>query len=153
MIIKSKVVIYTDGSCQGNPGPGGWAAILKYGNREKELWGFCADSTNNQMELMAPIQALRALKKPCEVDLFTDSEYVRKGITGWVKTWKKNSWLNSQKKPVKNQELWKILDEIASQHSIDWHWVKGHSGNPDNERVDVLAREAMLDQKTNVTEI
>ena len=137
------VVIHTDGACSGNPGPGGWGAILSFGDREKELKGFEAHTTNNRMELLAAISALEALKKPCRVDLHTDSQYVRNGISGWIHGWKKNGWRTADKKPVKNAELWQRLDDVADLHEITWHWVKGHAGHPENERADELARQGM----------
>ena len=137
------VVIYTDGACRGNPGPGGWAALLSFGEREKELAGAEEHTTNNRMELTAVIRALEALKRPVEAQVFTDSEYVRRGITEWVSSWKSRGWKTADRKPVKNQDLWEELDRLAAQHKIEWHWVKGHSGVPGNERVDRLANEAI----------
>ena len=139
----SVVVIYTDGACRGNPGPGGWAALLSFGEREKELAGAEEHTTNNRMELTAVIRALEALKRPVEAKVFTDSEYVRRGITEWVSSWKSRGWKTADRKPVKNQDLWEELDQLAAQHKIEWHWVKGHSGVPGNERVDRLANEAI----------
>ncbi len=136
------VEIYTDGACRGNPGPGGWGALLRYRGREKTLSGAEADTTNNRMELMAAIRALETLKRPCKVTLFTDSEYVRKGITEWLKNWKRRGWRTADKKPVKNADLWRRLDTAAAAHDIHWRWVRGHSGHPENERVDELARKA-----------
>jgi len=135
------VVIYTDGACKGNPGPGGWGVYLKSGDHEKELWGGERDTTNNRMELMAVIQALSALKRPCQVSLHLDSEYVRKGITEWIHGWKKKGWVTAAKQPVKNAELWQRLDALVhgGPHRIEWHWVKGHAGNAGNERADALA--------------
>ena len=133
------VEIYTDGACRGNPGPGGWGVLLKSKGREKELFGGERDTTNNRMELTAAIQGLAALKRPSKVSLTTDSQYVRKGITEWIVNWIKNGWVNSAKKPVANSDLWKQLDSLAAQHNVDWHWVKGLSGQVDNERVDDLA--------------
>ncbi len=138
-----KVHIYTDGACRGNPGPGGWGAVLRYGDKEKHLKGAEKLTTNNRMELMAAIAALRDLKRACEIELTTDSKYVRDGITSWLAGWKKNNWRNSAKKPVKNQDLWEQLDAEAGRHQIDWHWVKGHSGHPGNELADQLANEAI----------
>jgi ribonuclease HI len=135
------VVIYTDGACKGNPGPGGWGAFLRSDGHEKELWGGERNTTNNRMELMAVIEALSALKRPCTVDLYVDSEYVRKGITEWIHGWKKKGWVTAAKQPVKNAELWRQLDALVHDgtHRIAWHWVKGHSGDPGNERADALA--------------
>lgn len=137
----NKVVIYTDGACKGNPGPGGWGVFLKSGMHEKELWGGEAVTTNNRMELMAVIEALTALKRPCEVMLFLDSEYVRKGITEWIHGWKAKGWKTAAKQPVKNADLWQRLDALVSSggHKIEWKWVKGHAGDPGNERADALA--------------
>jgi ribonuclease HI len=137
----NKVVIYTDGACKGNPGPGGWGVVLKSADIEKELFGGEKQTTNNRMELTAVIQALKALRRPCEVVLFLDSEYVRKGITEWIKGWKARAWRTADKKPVKNVDLWQQLDALASEagHRIDWRWVKGHAGDPGNERADALA--------------
>lgn len=133
--------MYTDGACQGNPGPGGWGVVLRYGDAEKTLHGGQADTTNNRMELMAAIKGLEQLKRPCSVDLYTDSVYVRDGITKWIHGWQKNNWRTSNKKPVKNEDLWKILWPLTQKHNVTWHWVKGHAGNPDNERADALARQ------------
>ncbi|MFY0656686.1 MAG: ribonuclease HI [Neptunomonas phycophila] len=133
------VKIYTDGACKGNPGPGGWGALLRYGEKEKQLWGGELDTTNNRMELMAAIQALAELKRNCHVILTTDSQYVRKGITEWITGWRKNGWKTAAKKPVKNADLWQQLDALTQQHTIDWRWVKGHSGHPENELADELA--------------
>jgi len=137
---KKRIEIYTDGACSGNPGPGGWGAILRFQGKEKELSGGQPSTTNNQMELQAAIEALKALKEPCLVDLYTDSQYLRQGITQWIHNWKKNGWKTSDKKPVKNQSLWTELDELVQLHSINWHWLKGHAGHPENERCDELAR-------------
>ena len=134
-----RVEIFTDGACKGNPGPGGWGAILVYKGVEKELSGGEALTTNNRMELMAAIEALNALKKPCHVQLWTDSVYVRDGITKWIHGWRRNGWKTADKKPVKNAELWQALLDAAAPHRIDWHWVKGHAGHPENERADQLA--------------
>ena len=133
------VEIFTDGACKGNPGPGGWGAVLRFGEIERDLFGGERDTTNNRMELTAAIEALRALKQPCQVVLTTDSEYVRRGITEWMPRWKQNGWRTADKKPVKNTDLWQQLDAFAAQHTIDWRWVKGHSGHPENERADQLA--------------
>jgi ribonuclease HI len=135
----SEVVVYTDGACRGNPGPGGWGVLLKAGDRERELSGGELDTTNNRMELTAAIEALRALRRPCLVALYTDSEYLRKGITEWLPRWRQRGWRTASRKPVKNADLWRMLDELAAEHRIDWHWVKGHSGDPGNERADALA--------------
>jgi ribonuclease HI len=137
------VEIYTDGACRGNPGPGGWAATLRLGESEKELAGAEANTTNNRMELTAVIRALEALTRPVQAKVYTDSEYVRRGITEWVASWKKRGWLTADRKPVKNQDLWQRLDELAAAHKIEWHWVKGHAGVPGNERVDLLANQAI----------
>ena len=137
------VIIHTDGACSGNPGPGGWGAILKFGDVEKEMKGGEAHTTNNRMELMAAISALEALKKPCTVDLYTDSQYVRQGITGWIHGWKKNGWRTADKKPVKNVELWQRLDAALKAAQVRWHWVKGHAGHDENERADQLARDGV----------
>jgi ribonuclease HI len=138
-----RVTIFTDGACSGNPGPGGWGAILTFNGHEKELSGGEAQTTNNRMELMAAISALEALTRPCDIDLWTDSEYLRGGIMSWMKGWKKNGWKTADKKPVKNVELWQRLDEAAARHNIEWHWVKGHAGHEMNERADELARAGM----------
>ncbi len=139
----SSVEIYTDGACRGNPGPGGWGATLEMGEHFRELSGAETMTTNNRMELTAVISALEALKRPVPVKLYTDSEYVRRGITEWLKSWKARGWKTADKKPVKNQDLWERLDAVAAQHQIEWHWVKGHSGVPGNERVDRLANAAI----------
>jgi len=139
----SRVEIFTDGACSGNPGPGGWGAILRWGERERELSGGEALTTNNRMELTAAIAALEALKRPCAVELFTDSAYLRNGITQWIHGWRRKGWRTADKKPVKNVELWQELDELARRHDITWHWVKGHAGHAENERADELARAAM----------
>ena len=133
------VEIFTDGACKGNPGPGGWGAILRSNGKERELSGGESPTTNNRMELMAAIEALRALKRPCHVQLYTDSVYVRDGITKWIHGWRRNGWRTADKKPVKNAELWQALLEATAPHRIDWHWVKGHAGHPENERADALA--------------
>ncbi len=137
------VEIYTDGACSGNPGPGGWGALLRYGGREKTLSGAEANTTNNRMELTAAIKALESLTRPCKVTLFTDSVYVQKGITEWLKNWKRRGWKTADKKPVKNADLWRRLDAAAEAHDIRWRWVRGHSGHPENELVDALARKAI----------
>ncbi len=134
-----RVEIFTDGACRGNPGPGGWGALLRYGDNERELYGGEAETTNNRMELRAAIEALRALREPCEVELTTDSIYVRSGITEWMANWKRRGWKTAGKKPVKNLDLWQALDEQNSRHQVRWHWVKGHSGHRENEIADQLA--------------
>jgi len=142
--MNDKVVdIYTDGACRGNPGPGGWAAVLMSGGRERELWGAEAATTNNRMELLAVINALRALKRRVSARVYTDSQYVRLGITEWLAGWKARGWRTADRKPVKNQDLWEQLDVLAAGHNLEWHWVKGHSGVPGNERCDVLANMAI----------
>ena len=140
--MKPSVEIWTDGACSGNPGPGGWGAVLKSGRHAKELSGGEAESTNNRMELLAAIEALNALKKPSRVRLHTDSTYVKDGLTKWIHGWKRNGWKTADKKPVKNQDLWQRLDEACARHEIEWIWVKGHAGDEGNERADTLAREA-----------
>ena len=139
----SEVVIYTDGACKGNPGPGGWGAWLKSGEHEKELWGGEALTTNNRMELTAVIEALASLKKRCRVTLYTDSEYVRNGITSWIHGWKARGWKTADKKPVKNEDLWRALEAAVAPHKVTWRWVRGHAGHPENERCDALARGAI----------
>jgi ribonuclease HI len=133
------VEIFTDGACRGNPGPGGWGVVFRYGETEKEIFGGEAATTNNRMELTAVIRALEALKQPSRVKLYTDSQYVQKGIQEWIHSWKRNGWKTADKKPVKNKELWVELDELRKPHDIEWHWVKGHAGHPENERADALA--------------
>ncbi|MEP4545885.1 MAG: ribonuclease HI [Saccharospirillum sp.] len=133
------VVLYTDGACRGNPGPGGWGVLMQYGEKRKELYGGEDQTTNNRMELMAAIAGLEALKRTCQVDIYTDSQYVRKGITEWIHGWKKNGWKTSAKKDVKNRDLWQRLDDSIARHRVNWHWVKGHAGHPGNERADALA--------------
>ena len=140
---ETEVEIFTDGACSGNPGPGGWGAILRIGSRERELSGGDPATTNNRMELMAAIQGLEALKRPCRVRLFTDSIYVRDGVTKWILGWKKNGWRTADKKPVKNVDLWQRLDAALKAHQVRWHWVKGHAGHHENERADQLAREGV----------
>jgi ribonuclease HI len=141
------ITIYTDGACKGNPGPGGWGAWLRWGEHEKELWGGEALTTNNRMELTAVIEALGTLKRRCSVALYTDSEYVRNGITSWIHGWKSRGWKTADKKPVKNMELWQRLDELAAQHEVQWHWVRGHAGDPGNERADELANRGCAEAK------
>jgi ribonuclease HI len=138
-----RVEIYTDGACRGNPGPGGWGVLLRYNSQEKTLSGSEPHTTNNRMELQAAIQGLMALTKPCTVDLYTDSQYVRQGMMSWLAQWKKKGWRNSKREPVKNADLWKMLDALAEKHDMHWHWVKGHSGHPENERADALATGAI----------
>jgi len=139
----NKVIVHTDGACSGNPGPGGWGAILDYNGTRKELNGGEGQTTNNRMELMGAICALEALKRPCEVEMHVDSQYVKDGITKWIHGWKKNGWKTADKKPVKNAELWQRLDDALKLHKVSWHWVKGHAGHDHNERADELAREGM----------
>ena len=143
------VEIYTDGACRGNPGPGGWGVLLRFNDKEKELWGGEAGTTNNRMELMAAIRALEALKRPSRVKLYTDSLYVMKGITTWIHDWKRRGWRTAEKKPVKNDDLWRQLDALAAKHEIEWHWVKGHNGHPENERADALANKGIPADETN----
>ena len=145
-----KIEIYTDGACKGNPGKGGWGAILIHDKHQKNLYGYEADTTNNRMELMAAIQALAHLKSPCEIDLTTDSQYVRKGITEWLENWKARNWKTASKKPVKNKDLWEQLDAQNERHNITWHWVKGHSGHPMNELADELANQGIEEEGTNL---
>ncbi len=137
------VEIFTDGACRGNPGPGGWGAILRYRGRERELNGAESETTNNRMELTAAIEALRSLKRPCSVELVTDSQYVKQGITAWLPGWKRRGWRASSGQPVKNQDLWEQLDALTRAHRVDWFWVRGHSGHPENERADRLANQAI----------
>jgi len=137
------VLIYTDGACRGNPGPGGWGVLLRHGQHEKMISGSESHTTNNRMELMAAIQALASLREPCKVALYTDSQYVQKGVTEWLLAWKKRNWLRADKKPVKNGDLWQALDHEANRHLITWHWVKGHSNHPENDLVDALANKAI----------
>lgn len=145
--MASPVVIHTDGACRGNPGPGGWGALLEHNGRERELYGFEAETTNNRMELMAVIRALEALKRRCHVRVVTDSQYVMKGVTEWMPNWKKRGWRTADRKPVKNLELWQRLDAALAQHDVEWKWVRGHSGHDGNERVDQLANRA-IDENT-----
>ena len=145
MLNPDKIVhIFTDGACKGNPGPGGWGAVLKYGNSVKEIKGFASDTTNNIMELTAVIEALKSLTRPCDVIITTDSNYVKDGITEWIHQWKKKGWQTAGKKPVKNKELWQKLETETYRHKIEWKWVRGHSGHPENERADELANIAAL---------
>jgi len=141
--MNQRVTIYTDGACKGNPGPGGWGALLLYNGNERELKGGEGLTTNNRMELMAAIMALEALKRPCTVELFTDSQYVRQGITSWMSGWKARGWKTADRKPVKNEDLWRRLDEARNRHDVSWHWVKGHADDPLNHRVDALANEGI----------
>ena len=145
--MMNKVEIFTDGACKGNPGPGGWGAVLRYGTTEKEIYGSSKNTTNNIMELTAVIESLKNLKKPCELIITTDSKYVKNGITEWIHNWKKNGWKTAAKKEVKNKELWIELDSLIQIHSISWDWVKGHSGHPENERADLLANVAIEELK------
>jgi len=139
----SPVVVYTDGACKGNPGPGGWGALLIFEGREKEIFGGEAQTTNNRMELTAVIRALEALKRPVAARIYTDSQYVRRGITEWLSSWKARDWRTADRKPVKNQDLWQQLEKVSASHRLEWHWVPGHAGVPGNERVDRLANEAI----------
>ncbi|MBT3330038.1 MAG: ribonuclease HI [Rhodospirillaceae bacterium] len=139
----NEVVIYTDGACSGNPGPGGWGVLMQFGDHEKELKGGEPDTTNNRMEVLAAIEALEALKRPCLVNLHTDSVYLRDGITKWIINWKRNGWRTAAKKPVKNVDLWMRLEDAIERHQVNWHWVKGHAGNPGNEAADALARQGL----------
>lgn len=141
--MTDKVEIFTDGACKGNPGPGGWGAVLRYKGKEKTLYGAEAETTNNRMELMAAIVALEALTRPCTVHLTTDSEYVKKGITEWMANWKKRGWKTASRSPVKNADLWQRLDAAAARHQVQWHWVRGHTGHPENEQADALANRAI----------
>ncbi len=137
--VSPAVEIFTDGACKGNPGPGGWGVLLRFGAKQRELWGGERDTTNNRMELTAAIKGLEALNRRCQVALTTDSQYVRKGITEWIENWKRKGWKTANKQPVKNEDLWRQLDELATRHDVAWHWVKGHSGHAENERADELA--------------
>lgn len=147
MTASDCVEIFTDGACSGNPGPGGWGAILRYGETEKELMGGELETTNNRMELMAAIAALESLKRPIRVALYTDSVYLRDGITRWIHNWKRNGWKTAAKKPVKNVDLWQRLETALEAHEVDWHWIKGHAGHPENERADELARLALRQKR------
>jgi ribonuclease HI len=137
------VEIFSDGACRGNPGPGGWGIVLRFKDQEKELWGGEAATTNNRMELMAVIRALEALTRPSRVRVYTDSQYVQKGISQWIHAWKRKNWLTADRKPVKNVDLWQELDALARKHDVEWHWVKGHAGHPENERADRLANKGI----------
>jgi ribonuclease HI len=149
--VADEVEIFTDGACSGNPGPGGWGAVLRYGDLEKELYGSDrGPTTNNRMELMAPIRALESLKRPVTVNMYTDSTYVRNGITQWMAKWKRNGWQTTDKKPVKNADLWQRLDDAQKPHDVSWHWVKGHAGHPENERADKLAVRGCEEAKSKV---
>jgi len=141
--MAERVEIYTDGACSGNPGPGGWGALLRFNDKEKELCGGEELTTNNRMELMAAIESLNALKRACDIDLYTDSQYVKGGVTGWMHNWKRNGWKTAAKKPVKNEDLWRLLDSALERHKIEFHWVKGHAGHEGNERADDLANKGM----------
>ena len=143
------VIIFTDGGCRGNPGPGGWGAVMRFGNHEKEIYGYEKETTNNRMELMAAIRSLEILNRDCTIILTTDSQYVRQGITEWMAGWKKRGWKTAAKKPVKNKDLWQRLDEAVKRHDVEWKWVKGHSGHEGNERADDLANRAMDERKGN----
>ena len=139
--------IFTDGACSGNPGPGGWGAILRWRGTERELWGGEPDTTNNRMEMTAAIRAIEAVKRPVKIRLHTDSTYVKDGITKWIANWKKKGWKTANRKPVKNMDLWQSLDEAVARHDVEWHWVKGHAGHPENERADELARRGISDHE------
>ncbi|MEF3168695.1 MAG: ribonuclease HI [Deltaproteobacteria bacterium] len=141
--MKTRVEIYTDGACSGNPGPGGWGAILRYRGAEREMSGWSPSTTNNRMELLAAIRALEALNRPCEVTITTDSQYVMKGMTTWIASWKRKGWLTASREPVKNKDLWERLDALCAYHKVTWHWIRGHAGHPENERADRLARTAI----------
>ncbi len=142
------VEIWTDGACSGNPGPGGWGVLMRFNGHEKEIFGGETETTNNRMELTAAIMALNELKRPCPVELYTDSQYVRGGVTGWMDNWKANGWKTANRKPVKNEDLWRSLDDAVARHTINWHWVKGHAGHPENEKADELARRGMEPYRT-----
>ncbi len=142
-----KVWLFTDGACKGNPGPGGWAALLRWGDHEKALWGAEPHTTNNRMELRAVIEGLKALKRPSPVRVVTDSQYVKNGMESWIHNWKRNGWRTAGRKPVKNADLWQALDELVNRHQVEWEWVRGHAGHPENERVDALANRAIEELK------
>ncbi|MCB2261793.1 MAG: ribonuclease HI [Candidatus Thiosymbion ectosymbiont of Robbea hypermnestra] len=148
--MSERVEIFSDGACKGNPGPGGWGALLRYGANEKELWGGEADTTNNRMELMAVIHALETLKRPSQVRITTDSQYVKQGVTAWMTRWKRNGWRTADRKPVKNRDLWERLDRAISRHELAWHWVRGHAGHPENERADRLAKRGIPEARETV---
>ena len=145
-----KIIIFTDGGCRGNPGPGGWGAVLQFADQEKEIYGYDPETTNNRMELQAAIEALKVLKRSCEVELYTDSQYLRKGVTEWMDGWIKNGWRTAARKPVKNKDLWLALEQQISSHNIEWHWVKGHAGDPGNEKADELANLAITEALDSV---
>jgi ribonuclease HI len=145
--VTDTVKIFTDGACKGNPGPGGWGAVLRFRDQERQLYGGEAETTNNRMELMAVIEALKALKRRCQVEITTDSQYVKNGMTSWIAGWKRNGWRTSNKQPVKNQDLWQALDALVQSHEVSWHWVKGHSGHAENELADQLANQGVLNLK------
>jgi ribonuclease HI len=142
--VSNQVTIYTYGACKGNPGPGGWGALLRFGEREREVYGGEPLTTNNRMELTAVIRALETLERPCRVEIYTDSQYVKNGITEWLAQWKRRGWLTADRKPVKNADLWQALERAAARHSVSWHWVRGHSGHDGNERADALANRGVL---------
>lgn len=144
-----RVRIITDGACLGNPGPGGWAAILRFGPHTKELFGFARHTTNNRMEIAAAIEGLRALREPCQVELTTDSEYLKNGITSWIVNWKRNGWMTTARKPVINRELWMALDDLAAKHQVEWRWTRGHANDPENERADELASRAARERASS----
>lgn len=148
---RKQVTLYTDGGCHGNPGPGGWGAILLYRHHRRELSGFSRATTNNRMELLAAIEGLRALREPCDVMLYTDSQYLKQGVTQWISGWKRNGWRTRTREPVKNEDLWRQLDEAVACHTIDWQWVKGHAGDEHNERCDALAQSAIEEVKKATT--
>lgn len=151
-MVERIVVIYADGACKGNPGPGGWGVLLRSGGREQEMCGGEALTTNNRMELTAVIEGLLSLKRSSKVRVYTDSQYVQKGISDWIHSWKRRGWLTADKKPVKNVDLWKKLDEVARGHEVKWHWVKGHAGHPENERADALANRGIPNEVNEITQ-